>query len=113
MAHTFHFTHYIYRGRAEREYPVEVSYSVSPFVPARLYGDYPQPEEGGEVELLDAKLIGDSYPITTEEWDGLLEACEARCNEDLAEAEADRGDYLYEQERDRRMMDRWNGSAAA
>ena len=103
MAQPFTFTTYIYRGSTEREFPVEVTYTVSPFVPARTYGPAENcyPAEGGEVEVLDAKLIGHSYPLTEDEWDRIQEDCENRAGDDLADAEADRGDYLFEQARDR------------
>jgi len=34
------------------ELQIEVEFSCSPFVPAVLYGDHPQPEEGGEREIV-------------------------------------------------------------
>lgn len=45
------FTTYVYRGRNEREYPVEVEY--------RLIGD--------RTEVTSAVLIGDSWPLTSRE----------------------------------------------
>ena len=42
----FPIIHYIERGDEEIE--LAVIYDVSPFVPAVLYGDYPQPAEGGD-----------------------------------------------------------------
>lgn len=99
MAHTFTFTDYLYRGHMEREVEVEVTYSVTPFVPAVLYGDYPQPAEGGEVEILSVRRDGVELDTSSEE-DALLHdhACD-RADDDLAAYYADRDEYRAEARR--------------
>lgn len=99
MAHTFTFTDYLYRGRMEREAEVEVTYSVTPFVPAVLYGDYPQPAEGGEVEILSVRHDGAELDTSSEE-DALLHdhACD-RADDDLMQYRIDSAeDWVAAQE---------------
>lgn len=97
---TFSFTTYVYRGKTEREYPVEVTYTVTPGTPARLYGDYPHPEEPAEVEVLTAVVIGDTYPLTTDEWDRIQSEAEEASFEDMADYAADYAEYRAELRRD-------------
>lgn len=96
----FTFTTYLTRGRMEREYEVEVTYSVTPFVAAT----YMQPAEGGEVEILSTRVLTpgpEAWPVTDYEFDWLhTEACD-RADDDLADYAADHADYLYEQYRER------------
>jgi len=47
------------------ELQVEVEFTCSPFIPAVLYGDHPQPEEGGEREIVSVN------PFKTKEIAGL------------------------------------------
>mgnify|MGYP000028189555 CR=1 FL=1 len=107
-AHTFTFTDWLYRGRNEREYEVEVTYSVTPGSPAILYGDYPQPADDGEVEILSVKHNGAEFSTSSEE-DNILydHACD-RADEDLAEYFAEAAEYRAEMRRE----DRWMREAA-
>lgn len=102
MSQTFTFTTHLYRGRNEREHEVEVTYTVTPGTPARLYGDYPHPEEPSEIEVTKVVCINSDFDTTAEE-DEILhdEACD-RADEHLADAAADEADYRYEQLRDER-----------
>jgi hypothetical protein len=106
-AHTFAFTAYIYRGRSEREYPVEVTYTVTPGRPADFFG----PAEDEQVEIVSAVLIGDSYPLATEEWDQLQDEAEQLAPDALADEAAAYEDYRFEEYRDRQLMDRWEREA--
>ena len=99
----FTFETAIYRGDDELE--LRVTYELSPYYPAT----HLQPAEGGDCEILDAKFIGvtKDSPLSIEEWETLQAECEARAHQDAADAAADRADYLYEQQKDRRMMEQW------
>lgn len=100
MAYKFNFTSYLYRGPTEREYEVEVTYSVTPGAPARLYGDYPQPADDGEVELLSITGDLEWAELTEAEVDRLYdEACD-RADSDLAEHFAEAEEYRAEQRRE-------------
>ena len=79
-AQTFSFTAYLYRGRNEREVPVEVTYSVTPGAPERgpTYACGGQPAEDGEVEVTDAKLADGEADLTEDEWDSLYDQACAR-----------------------------------
>lgn len=103
----FIFTTSIERG--DDEIDVRVVYDVSPFVPAVLYCDYPQPAEGGEVEIIKAEFVGVDAatmpaPLTDAEYDALQDEAEARAQSDLADEAADRADWLYQERRDRQLM---------
>ncbi len=98
--------------REDDSIDVAVIYSVSAYRPAVLYGDYPQPAEGGEVELHSVVLCGSDkdapqFELSEGETALLIEEIESRASEDLQDEEASRGDYLYDQQRDERMMDDW------
>lgn len=98
----FSFTTYLYRGPTEREYEVEVTYSVTPFVPAVLYGDCPQPAEGGEVELQSITGQLEWAELTEVEVDRLYdEACD-RADSDLVEWHAEAEEYRAEMRREDR-----------
>lgn len=90
--------------RGDDELELVVTYSVTPFIEQTYW----QPAEGGEVELHSVKHGDVEIELTDAEESAIIDECQARCCEDQSEAEADRGDYLYEQQRDRIMMDRWN-----
>lgn len=111
MSHKFSFVEFIYRGPTEREYEVEVEYEFRPGSPAILYGDYPQPADPGEVELLSVKHNGAEFSTTAEEEQKLLERCQDRAGEDLAEYAAAEADYRYEGWRDRRDLGDWPEAA--
>lgn len=102
MPKQFTFTTYLTRGKMEREYEVEVTYSVTPFVAAT----HMQPAEGGEVEILSTRVLTpgpEAWPVTDYEFDYLhTEACD-RADDDLADYAADHADYLYEQACERRL----------
>lgn len=101
----FTFTDYLYRDPTEREYEVEVTYSVTPVVPARLWGDCPQPAEGGEVELLSITGALEWAELTEAEVDRLYDAACDRSGEDLAEWHAEAEDYRAEQRAEARASE--------
>lgn len=98
----FPFTHYIERGDEEIE--LAVIYDVSEFVPARLYGDYPQPAEGGEVEIISVKCDGADFTMYPHEEAALLTACEERAGSDIEEEACAAAEYRAEAARDDRLM---------
>lgn len=107
----FIFTTSIERG--DDEIDVRVVYDVSPIIPARLYGDYPQPAEGGEVEIIKAEFVGVGAasmpsPLTDAEYEALQDEAEARAQSDLADEAADRADWRYQEYRDRQLMREWD-----
>lgn len=81
----------------QREYALEVTYSVSRYSPAT----YLQPEEGGEVEILSVTLDGEEFDLTAAEEDALQTQAEEEAARHLAEEAADYADWQYEQYRDR------------
>jgi len=99
----FTFETAIYRGDDELE--LRVTYELSPYYPAT----HLQPAEGGDCEILDAEFLGviKAAPLSINEWEALQMECEARAHQDAADAAADQADYLYEQQKDRRMMEQW------
>lgn len=99
--HVFKFDTYLYRGACETEVEVEVTYSVSTGVPARLHGDFPHPAEDGEVEILAVKGV----EFTSRDEDNRLydEACD-RADSDLAEWHAEQEEYRAEYIREERMI---------
>lgn len=108
-------TRFIFTTSIERdddEIDVRVIYDVSPIVPARLYGDYPQPAEGGEVEIIKAEFVGVDAatmpaPLTDGEFEALQTEAEERAQSDLEGEAADRADWLYQEHRDRQLMREW------
>jgi hypothetical protein len=94
---TFTFTTTIERGEAS--FDAAVSYSVTPYIPQTYW----QPQEGGDCEILS--ITPDT--LTEAEEEAVQAECEARAVDDAADAAADYGDYLYEQQRDQRMTDAW------
>lgn len=96
---TFIFTSYILRCRTEREYAVEVTYSVTPGRPAQLYGDYPHPAEPDEIEIVTAFVDGDAE-LTDEDYDRFHDEACARSVEDMAEYHSEAAEYRAEQRRD-------------
>lgn len=96
MAQTFTFTAYITRGRMEREYELDVTYSVTPRVPATYW----QPAEGGEIEILDVRHNSALFATTREEDDQLYDAACERADDDLAELAEDWAEYRAEMRRD-------------
>lgn len=85
----------------QREYALDVTYSVNRFYPAT----HLQPAEGGDCEIISVMLDG-------EEWDGLTQAEEDRlqlyCQQDADERANDEAEYRAEQRRDERMMGQWS-----
>lgn len=67
------FTTYVYRGRNEREHELEVTYRATAGTPARLYGDYPHPDEPGDVEIIRVTHDGEDFDTTREEDDIIYE----------------------------------------
>lgn len=111
MAHTFSFTTYIYRGRNEREHQVDVTYTVTPGCPARLYGDYPHPAEPDEIEIVRHTLIGADFDLTERELDQLQDEAEADAVDAIADYYADAAEYRAEQRADALMMAQWERAA--
>ncbi len=93
--------------RGDEEIEVRVIYDVTPFVPARLYGDCPQPAEGGEVEIISVKRDGKPFDLTDAEEAALLTECEERAGDDVADEAAAAEDWRYQEHRDRLLMQRW------
>lgn len=97
----FSFTTYVERGDDELE--VQVTYNLTPFIPATYW----QPAEGGEIEIVEALFVADAAsmpsPLTDDEYEKLALEAESRAHEDEMNARADRSDYLYDQYRDARM----------
>ena len=97
----FPFTHYIERGDEEIE--LTVIYNVSPFVPAVLYGDYPQPAEGGEVEIISVKCDGAEFGLYPHEEAALQTACEERAQSDVEAEASDAAEWREQSRRDEMM----------
>ncbi len=97
----FPFTHIIERDDDEIE--LSVIYDVSPFVPAQLYGDYPQPAEGGEIEIISVKLGGFEFALSDAEERALIQACEERASDDIACEQADAAEWRAQSRRDALM----------
>lgn len=97
----FSFTHYIERGDDELE--LAVVYEVTPLIPARLYGDYPHPAEGGDVEIISAKHNGAEITLTAAEEAALQTACEDRAGSDMAEEAAEAAEWRAQSRRDALM----------
>lgn len=116
MTRTFTFTHHIERSftdalgwEGEAEIELQVTYSVTPYVPAQgpTYASGGQPAEGGEVELISVTLDGREETLTDAEESAILQACEERAADDLADYASDRADYEYDRRRDERMEREW------
>ena len=105
MTHRFHFETSIERN--DEEIDVSVTYSVTPFIRATYW----QPAEGGEVEIIAVKRDGCHFHLADDEERALIEQCEARASSDMEEERGAEADWLYEQYRDREMMDRWENAA--
>jgi hypothetical protein len=93
--------------RGDFDVELRVTYSVTPFVAARLYGDYPQPAEGGEVELISVQHNGKPFKLADEEEEAILQECADRAASDMAEEAAAAADWKYQEYRDRQLMERW------
>lgn len=101
----FPFDTTIERGDVEIE--LRVIYDVTPYVPARLCGDYPQPAEGGEIEIISVTRSGQPFTLTDAEESAVLNECEARAGDDIAEEAALESDWRYQEYRDRHLMREW------
>lgn len=93
--------------RRDEEIEVRVIYDVSPIIPARLYGDYPQPAEGGEVEIISVTRAGQPFATTDAENDALLAEANNRSGDDMADEAAAFADWKYQEYRDRQLMAKW------
>ncbi len=93
--------------RDGEEIDVRVIYDVTPYVPARLYGDYPQPAEGGEVEIISVTRDGKPFVTTDAEDATLLSEAEGRAGYDIVEEAAAAEDWEYQAYRDRQLMAKW------
>lgn len=91
MSRTFTFTDWLYRGPTEREHEVEVTYSVTDFIPA----SWEQPAEGGEVEIVSVTHQGEPFATMPEEDAKLQERAEDRAQADWDDW-AGGYDYDYE-----------------
>jgi len=101
----FTFDYDIERGDETIE--VRVCYDVTPFVEATYW----QPAEGGEVEVISVKRDGAEFPVTDAEDTAILEACQARAADDMAEEAAAQADWRYQEYRDRLLMGKWEQGA--
>lgn len=88
----------------ESEIELAIIYDVTPYVPARLYGDYPQPEEPAEVEIISVKHNGAEYPLTDEQEAALQTECEGRANSDFAEEQEEAAEWRAQSRLDALMM---------
>ena len=99
------------------EVPVEVEFDYSPYRPGRYTGPpedcYEEEREDIEITSIEASAyaFGHDYTIDLaailEDKDALkrmTEAISAKLKQEREDAEADRGDYLYEQRQDRRTF---------
>lgn len=93
-----------YRGR-DHEWLVDVEYKVTPGTPARLYGDYPHPEEPAEVEVLSVKYNGHDFDCSDDEWERCYDAACEDAPSAVAEWRACYDDYLYENARERAALE--------
>jgi hypothetical protein len=96
--HTFTFETDLLRGPNEVEIEIEVTYSISAFVPATYW----QPAEGGEVEIISVKRNGAEFSTTREEDDILYDRACDRADEDMAEWHAERAEYFADMRREAR-----------
>jgi hypothetical protein len=90
--------------RGDDEIEVRVIYDVTPFVPAVLYGDCPQPAEGGEVEIISITRDGKPFQPTQSEEAVLLSECEQRAEQDIADEAAEAAEWRAQERRDRQLM---------
>lgn len=90
--------------REDEEVEVRVIYDVTPMIPARLYGDYPQPAEGGEVEIISITRDGKPFQPTQSEEATLLLECEERAQSDMAEEAAEAAEWRAQSRRDALLM---------
>lgn len=97
----FPITYHIERGDEEIE--LAVIYDVSPFVPAALYGDYPQPAEGGEVEIISVKCDGADFGLYPHEEAALQNACKERAGSDIEAEASDAAEWRAQSRRDALM----------
>jgi hypothetical protein len=86
------------------EIELAVIYDVTPFIPARLYGDYPQPAEGGEVEIISVRHNGADYVLTDAQEAALLTECEERAQSDISAEEDAAAEWCAQSLRDALMM---------
>jgi len=93
--------------RGDEEIEVRVIYDITPLIPARLYGDYPQPAEGGDVEIISIRRDGKPFVLTDAEEGALLNECIERSGEDMAEEAAAAAEWRAQARRDDALMDRW------
>lgn len=87
----FTFDHSIEREDSEIDLVVE--YEVTPFIPATYW----QPAEGGEVEIISVECDKQEFPLTDEEEQTLLEICQNRAADDLADEADDYADWKYQE----------------
>ena len=85
---------------------IEVTYAASRPVAARLYGDYPQPAEGSECEILKVSCGGEEINLFDNEYQALLDLCHERVAEDFAGHDADAEEYRAEARAERLAEER-------
>lgn len=90
--------------RGDDEIELRVVYDVTPYVPAQLYGDYPQPEEGGEVEIISVKRDGEPFDLTGDEEAKIQRECEERSGDDMACQRDEAADWMAQSRRDNLLM---------
>ncbi len=101
MNFTFIQSHMV--GRQEID--LEVTYTVHPGTPARLYGDYPHPEEPMEIEILSVTHGGIPFDLSDEEVEALGDIAFARAVQDWEEYKAEEAEYRAELKRDDLLLD--------
>ena len=85
------------------ELELRVTYSVTSGCPARLYGDYPHPEEYPEVEIISVKHNGAHITLSNAEDEALLEMARERAADDVAGEIAEAEEWRAQSRRDRMM----------
>ena len=90
-----------------REIELVVTYSMTPPIAAQLYGDYPHPAEGGEVEIVSVEHAGQSFKLSQEEEDALLEQAIERSADDWAEDQIAAAEWRAQSRRDDLLMEQW------
>ena len=96
---TFDIDHLV----GNHEIELRVTYRATTGRPAQLYGDYPHPEEDGEVEIISIKHDGKPFSVSSAEEDAILEMAIARAADDLADERAEAEEWRAQSRRDQMM----------
>jgi hypothetical protein len=96
-------TSFIFEDDATADLDVEVCGGVTPFFPARTNCpvELSHPDEGGEVEDIEATVDGEPFTLTDEELCEAMEEVAQKACEDYDDRESDYGADAYDMEYDR------------